>query len=145
MLAAIKFGNLHLLVLHFPIALILSAALADLAWRVTGREFFRAAGFYCIFLAALGSIPTAITGDALLDGMSPEGLQAKIATFHMIGGITTACLAGLAALLRIVRRNKLEKAWGWVYAVVIVLAVLAVSLTAHLGGILAWNSDYLSL
>jgi len=65
-----NFGTLHFQILHFPIALILAAALAELLALITRRDFFADAGKYCILGAALMAIPTVLAGDALADEMA---------------------------------------------------------------------------
>jgi uncharacterized membrane protein len=44
------FGKMHLLVLHFPIALIVAAAVADVLRLITRRPFFRNASLYSFWV-----------------------------------------------------------------------------------------------
>ena len=62
-----EIGKLHVLLVHFPIALALSAVLADFLLAITRKDYFRICGHYCLILAAIAIIPTAFTGDQLLD------------------------------------------------------------------------------
>lgn len=66
-------GKLHLLVLHFPLALIIVAALADALWLRWRKSLFREAGYYCILLGAMAAIPTMITGSMLIDTLKLRG------------------------------------------------------------------------
>src|SRR5262249_15939263 len=53
-------GKFHILVLHFPIALPLAAALGELlAWR---SLFPSRAGRFCTWLAAIAAVPTVLLG-----------------------------------------------------------------------------------
>lgn len=138
------FGKLHVLLVHFPIALALAAALADILWTVRRRDFLRHAAFYCIILAALGAIPTVIAGDALLESMNLTGELHEIAETHEALGITTMCVLCAAAVLRAIRRNQLKGWWLAGYGVLIFAAVVLVSLTGHFGGQIAFGVNYLS-
>ncbi|MFB3892812.1 MAG: DUF2231 domain-containing protein [Phycisphaerae bacterium] len=141
-------GVLHLLVLHFPIALIMAALLADALWLITRKAFFRAAGFYCIILGALSAIPTVITGDMLSDSMQFSGDRAALLETHEGLGITTMIVALVAASWRLVGSAWLARGtkFGWwphLYGLLIVAAGVLVTLTGHWGGMLLLGPDYL--
>ena len=55
-------GKLHVLVLHFPIAMAIAAVAADILWLITRRLIFRSAGAYCLVLTLIAAIPTIVTG-----------------------------------------------------------------------------------
>lgn len=139
-----ELGKLHVVLVHFPIALALSAALADLLWAATRREFFRHAGFYCLILAAISVIPVAITGDQLLDSMSLPPALAPLGETHQVLGIASLVLILLATAVRALRRNQPTGYWLIAYAVLIVAVATCISLTGHYGGMLAFGKDYLS-
>ncbi|MFA6132770.1 MAG: DUF2231 domain-containing protein [Phycisphaerae bacterium] len=137
------FGKLHLLVLHFPLALILAAGLADalsLRWR---GGFFRQAALYCLALGALAAIPTVITGSLLLDSLNLTGDAAGLGETHEGLGIAALCVALSALGLRVFRRNNLSGLWAIGYAAMIIGAVALVGLAGHWGGLLAFGRDYL--
>jgi uncharacterized membrane protein len=138
-------GKLHVVIVHFPIALSLSALLADIIWIAIRKDFFRSAGMYCLLLAALSVIPVAFTGDQLLDSMQ-QGLSGDIlsmAQTHKTLAIVSLTLIILAAIVRIYRQNNLQKGWLGAYYVLIVLVGIFISLTGHYGGMLAFGKDYL--
>jgi uncharacterized membrane protein len=131
---------------HFPIALSLSALLADIIWIAARKEFFRSAGMYCLLLAALSVIPVAFTGDQLLDSMQ-QGLSGDIlsmAQTHKTLALVSLTLIILAVIVRIYRQNNLQKGWLGFYFVLMVLIGGFISATGHYGGMLAFGKDYLS-
>ena len=136
-------GKLHVLLVHFPIALALSAALADILWAIWRRDFFRHAGFYCLILAALAVIPTVITGDLHLDAQHFKPATQAIAETHEGLGIATLCVLVPTAVLRAVRRNRPRRWWLACYVVMMVAVVVLVSLTGHWGGMVTFGPDYL--
>jgi uncharacterized membrane protein len=137
-------GKLHVLVLHFPIALILAAGLADMLWLLTRKAIFKDAGYYCIILGALGAIATVITGSMLIDTLNLTGEYHDLGETHEALGITTMIVAILAGGVRVFFRNRLPKIWAWVYGLLILSALTLVSITGHYGGMIAFGKDYLS-
>ena len=137
-------GKLHLLVLHFPLALILVAALADGLWLWRRKAVFREAGYFCIVLGAAASIPAMVTGLMLIDTLGLTSDAAALGEMHESLGIMTTTAAVLAAGVRVFGRNKLSGMWAWVYGVLIAAATVLVGLTGHYGGLLTFGKDYLS-
>lgn len=141
-----EIGKLHVILVHFPIALALSAVLADILWAATKKDFFRSAGMYCLILAAIAIIPTAYTGGALLD-MEQSTLKppyVEIAHIHRALAITSLCLVIAAAVVRSLQKNRPKGWWLAVYIVLIVLMAGFISATGHFGGMLTHGEDYLS-
>jgi uncharacterized membrane protein len=139
-------GKLHVVIVHFPIALSLSALLADIVWIAARKEFFRSAGMYCLLLAALSVIPVAFTGDQLLDSMQ-QGLSGdtlSMAQTHKTLALISLTLIILAVIVRIYRQNNLQKGWLGFYFGLMVLIGGFISATGHYGGMLAFGKDYLS-
>jgi uncharacterized membrane protein len=135
-------GKMHLQILHFPIALAMMAAVADLLWliRRKGRfaPAFKASGTFLIVAAAILAIPTVIAGDSLMEDFY-TGKVSGVVQWHANLGIITMCVLILAAGLRLVLVNRGTKWWPWVHGLLIVCAVGLVTVTAHLGGMLAWS------
>ena len=138
------FGKLHVLLVHFPIALGLAAALADLLWAIRKKDFFRQAGFYCLIMAAVAAIPTVITGDINLEGRHFVGQFHEIAETHEYLGIATLCVLLAAALLRAVRANRPKGWWLRLYGLLVVAIVVLITLTGHWGGKISFGPEYLS-
>ena len=141
-----EIGKLHVLLVHFPIALALSAALADFLFVVTRKDYFRICGLYCLVLAAIAIIPTAFTGDQLLDmeqsKLTPEYLS--IAHTHRNLAVISVVLVITAAIIRIAGKNHLKKWLLAAYTVLIILIFGFISATGHFGGMLTHGKDYLS-
>lgn len=135
-------GKLHLLVLHFPIALIVTAALADALWLWRRGGLLRDAGCWCIALGALACIPAVVTGFLLIGPMGME--ETPLGETHESLGLVTACVALAAAGIRVAWRNRLPRPWAWAYGVLMAGSVVLVSLTGHWGGMLAFGPNYLS-
>ena len=136
-------GKLHLLLVHFPIALLLAGVLGEALWAILRKGWFRSAARYCLVLGALGAIPTAITGSLRDDENPSTGERAALIDTHGNLGITTLCL-GIAAAALSVWRRPMKSYWLVAYIVILAATVVFVSLTGHYGGMVAFGRDYLS-
>ncbi len=137
-------GKLHLLVLHFPVALVLTVALADVIWLRWRKPIFQLAGYFCLLLGTLACIPTMATGLMLIDTLKFTPEEASLAETHETLGIMTVMVVVLAAVVRAWRKNKLSGMWACAYGLLIAGSVALVGVTAHYGGLLAFGKDYLS-
>ena len=132
-------GKFHLLLLHFPIALVVAAGLCE-AWSVWRRsprpsETVR----FCLWLAALTAIPTA--GLGWLYAADGSGLgSSQLLTAHRWLGTTAAVWLVITAVCveRDARRGLRSRA-AWL---LMTSAILVTALTAHLGGLLDRGSDF---
>lgn len=136
-------GRLHLVLLHFPIALILAAAVADVLWLIWRRPLFREGGFWCAILAGLAGIPTVALGFVLMSSMNLHGAQADLGEMHEHFGLASGIVAAVAGGVRLGFRNSLPGVWPWIYGVLIAAAAVLVSLAGYYGGELAWGQGFL--
>ncbi len=67
--------NLHVVWVHFPLALLVMGTLVELFSFLYRRHAFRAAGRWMIFLGALAGIPTAMSGIYALADVTRIGLS----------------------------------------------------------------------
>lgn len=148
-------GRLHPLVVHFPIALLLAATLAELGSRLRPAQaaWLQGATRACLWIAAAGA--AAAAGSGWLNAMH-EGYAAGHVDVHRWLGVGTAALTLLAlitselterAALRVRRTapDALPRAprRGWLLAALLVCTILVV-LAGHTGGVIAYGEDYLS-
>lgn len=129
-------GKLHPAVVHFPIALLVMALLADLMRQ-------RAAARFCLGFGTLGA--AAAAGLGWLAGESIVGKE-ELLFQHRWSGIAVAVLALITWILY--RRRTREDGPsggdpGWVRWLLVALALL-VSLAGHWGGELSWGEGYLN-
>jgi hypothetical protein len=121
------FGGLHLILLHFPIALITMTAFAELLFRWYRRPVFDAAARFMLISAAILIIPTAIFGWILSYSTPFEGLLGDMLQLHMWFGILTA---GFAIVVAFIREYKGR---GGLYYASLLLLFLLVTITGSLG------------
>jgi uncharacterized membrane protein len=126
----------HPAIIHFPIALFIASAVFELlaVWRK--QPLFASVAYYNLVGAALTLPLTIATGLGAwqwqLEGASIKGNL----RLHMISALTSALLIFLLSWIRWRFRMK-SISPGFAYFAVTILALMAITLTGHLGGILS--------
>jgi len=137
------FGRLHPSIVHFPIALLLAAAFAEVL-ILCGAHGLQPAVRFCVVLGFLGAVAAAslgwLAGEFAMQTKEPQ------LTWHRWLGVGTAVLA-LLVLLASEARARQEGPSPWTARTrwLLLLTAVVVSVTGHLGGILTHGKDYLSL
>ncbi len=129
-------GQLHPIVLHFPIGLLVAAALAELAFILRGQQRFRPAAEFCLLLGTLGSCAATISG-----WFFASDLEYALTSHRWLGIATT--LFALAACRLAVQVRELPAASAptraYRFALFATIALLVV--TSHLGGTATWSDS----
>jgi uncharacterized membrane protein len=133
-------GKFHPLVVHFPIALVLAAAAAELVVVATARQAWRTVAVANIRAAAALGVVTAITG--WLFALSPLVDASPSLEWHRWVGVAAAAGAIDAALLSR-RLPVLSRRSAFVYRFTLFVTALLVAITGHLGGALVWGAGFL--
>jgi uncharacterized membrane protein len=134
----LKLGELHLVFLHFPIALITMTVLAEILFKSHGNPLYENAARFMLISAAVLTPITALFGFALGFGQFYEGTMNDIYSWHRYFGIVTTILVLWAARLR---ENYIAgKALNLrSYYICLFFLFIAVNLTGLLGGALAFG------
>lgn len=136
-----KLGSLHVLVVHFPIALIVAAAMGEFwsAWQGvrTPTEPVR----FCVMLGTAGALAAAGIGWLQASNGYGAGMP-QILRLHRFMGTSTALWSIVAALLserdeRHGNRSLWFRAW-------LLIGAFLVAASAHLGGVLVHGENYFS-
>ncbi len=120
-------GTFHFVFLHFPIALISMAFVSELFYIWLLNPIFNYTTKFMLIAGAILSIPTALLGLTYSYTVNYNGPLVDFLWWHMWGGLTTAALSILTAILIMNRRSK-------IYYTCLFLLVIVVNLTAFLGG-----------
>jgi uncharacterized membrane protein len=133
-------GKFHPLLVHFPIALVLAAAAAELVVIVTTRQAWRTVALANIRAAAALGVVTVITG--WLFASSPLVDASPSLEWHRWVGVAGAAGAIGAAVLSW-RLHVLSRRSAFVYRFTLFFTALLVVITGHLGGALVWGAGFL--
>jgi len=135
-------GRFHPVVVHFPLALLLAAVLAELLARFGGWETARRAVPYLLCFAAPAALLAAALGLAMAAATRFAADQSAAFALHRAAGLATAGLSVLA-LLALRWRDASSRAKRALFLATLLLAGVAVALAGHQGGVLVWGADWL--
>lgn len=125
----------HVVLVHFPIGLFISAVVFDWAASWSERRGLREAAYYNLLFAAISTIPVMLTG-VLAWQFALEGQKLKGALLlHLALGWTTTILIWAIWWIHF-RARKLNLALPAYRVALESVAVMVVGLTGHLGGFL---------
>jgi hypothetical protein len=130
-------GKFHLLIVHFPIALMVAAAVGEFwpGWR--GRRAPSPAARFCIGLAAASAVPTVVLG--WLFALGKHGSSGLLPLHRWIGTVAGGWTVALAVSSEVDARRGLR---SWRTRVLLLAGVLLVGVTAHFGGLMVHGKDF---
>lgn len=135
-------GTLHPVLVHFPVALIVTAFVAEMLFVSKREKWFRDAARFMINAAAWVSVFAAAAGFALAAAMSFDPELATAFTIHRIAGVATPVIVFLAAGLGESARRTGQIWELLLYRVFLALAVVAVAVAGLNGGLLVYGVDF---
>jgi len=133
------FSKFHPLLVHFPIALVLAAAVAELVVITTARRPWRTVAIANIHAGAAMGVVAVITG--WLFASSPLVDASTSLEWHRWLGVGGAAGAIGAALLSS-RLDVPSHRSAFVYRLTLFVTALLVAITGHLGGTLVWGARF---
>jgi len=133
-------GRLHPLLLHFPIALVIVAAFAELVATLKSRRRWHIVSVANVRAAAVSAVATAATGWFLAASLSVDDGR----SLHWHGWLgTAAALATIGAAFTTVAIDRRPSTVRWAYRIALWTAAVLVGVTGHLGATLVWGADFL--
>lgn len=126
----------HVVLIHFPIALLIVAVAFDFLALRTKREGMAETAYYNLLVAAVSTLPVLVTGilawQFQLEGQRVKGILLQ----HIVLGSVSSLMIWLVWWIHF--RARRQKTPLPSYRIVVeVLAVVIVALTGHLGGFLS--------
>jgi mono/diheme cytochrome c family protein len=132
-------GKFHLLLLHFPIALLLAAGVAEL-WSVwTPSPSPSGVVRFCLCLGAAAVVPTVALGWLYALGGHGAGLPRLLALHRWLGTATGLWMIATVLFSEWDARRGVR---SWRVRLMLFAGVLLVVLTAHFGGVLVHGEDF---
>lgn len=138
------FGRLHPLVLHFPVALLLLAGALEFIRVFRDDARLGKLTVFLLAIGAVGAVMAAITGWVFAHESHPQQPMRTILAWHRWLGVTTAALTVLAWAAAHRWADDSRREARWLGRIVVWLAAGLLIVTAHLGALLVWGSDYFS-
>jgi uncharacterized membrane protein len=134
-------GRLHPMVVHFPIAFLIFAAILEFFTLKKFDSKFRPAIHLLVWIGAVSAVMAAVFGWLLADS---DGIEGELLDLHQQVGIATAILSLLVMffLQKISKEQKSKQIL--VYRSFLFIAAVGVSVTGHFGASLTHGEDFLT-
>ena len=132
--------HLHAMVIHFPIALLMTGFLAEGISFFYKKEFFTQAAFYLLVLGTLGTVVAYLAGNNAGEGME-EGPLKKVMDLHEQAATIALWLTAITAVFYSIiyffkYNSKWIKAAGFILFAVVIASIAR---TGYLGGQLVYK------
>ena len=137
------FGRMHPVLIHFPIALIVFALVAEVVSLFWKKPELRWTALLVLVCAAVTAIPAALAGWALSRDMLFAGRMAEIMTMHTWVGTSVVVAVWPLVFLRKWLDKHPSRRGRIIYLAGLGLLVAAIGLTVHLGGSLVYGLAFL--
>jgi mono/diheme cytochrome c family protein/uncharacterized membrane protein len=132
-------GKFHLLLLHFPIALVFAASVGE-SWSMWKRNPIPSETVrFCLWLGALAAIPTAVLGWLFAAAGNGAGSPQLLMAHRWLGTTAAVWLVVTAVLTE---RDARRGVRSLAVRILLMSGALIVTLTAHVGGLLARGKDF---
>ena len=126
----------HVVLIHFPIALFITAVVFDVIAQWTKRRSLAHAAYYNLLAAAISTVPVLATG-LLAWQFQLEGKKLKgILLLHLVFACVSSVMIWLVWWVHFRARRRTENLPSYHLAIEL-LAVGLVAVTGHLGGFLS--------
>ncbi|MES2827454.1 MAG: DUF1549 domain-containing protein [Bacteroidota bacterium] len=134
-------GHLHPLVVHFPISVIIIAAILELFTLKNYDSKLRPGIKVLVVIGAVSAAVSVVFGWILSSGGDYQGSRVDL---HKWTGIATAILALFTSILVYVITKKKTKLAVWSYRFILFLTAIGVTVAGHLGAELTHGDDFIS-
>ena len=135
-------GKFHPVAVHLPIALFLVAALAELLFLFTGAPLLRSAARFNLLVAVPATVASVLLGLAAAAGADYPEDYARTFQLHRTMGFVSM---GLGIITTTFSELSIRLRGGAVvktYRAALLLAVVAIATTGHLGGLLVFGLNH---
>jgi len=133
-------GRTHMAIVHFPIALIIAAAIFEVVRIVTRKDRPSPAALGCLVIAVVGAAMAATTGwwHADFDNRAGE----SVVELHRWVGIAGGSLGLVALVLGLIALGGDARVTRRLYVLVVLIASGAIGFAGHLGGETTFGEGY---
>ena len=130
---------IHPMVVHFPIALLITSVVFDFLATRWRHKSFQDAGFYTLIAGLLGAAVAVLTGAMAEELAEDTGIPESVLEIHeALGYATLLFFIGLLAL-RLLMRWKLIKEIPALYLAMGVAGIMILSAAGYFGGSLVYD------
>jgi uncharacterized membrane protein len=131
--------NLHPLLVHFPIALLLSYVALDWGGRIWKGRAFTEAAWYTLLLGLAGTLVTLITGLIAARGVPADSPALATLNVHKFISIATFAIFSIQAFCYARNRGKYTPGKQALHTVIQLAGVALIATTGYFGGELVYT------
>lgn len=137
-------GHFHPAIVHFPVALLLTALAAEGLFVARKERYYADAALFCATAAAWTAFPAFLVGFAAAAGRSFDPAAQHAFAIHRIAGIVAPMLAFLAAGMGHSTRRSGQVWELYLYRGFLAAAAVAVVVAGYYGGVIVHGASFLS-
>jgi uncharacterized membrane protein len=130
-------GHFHVILVHFPIALILAAAMAEILSLLLQRPALTSTARFCVFAGTAGAVAATVLGWFA----ASEESASETLTLHRWTGTGAAGLAVILAIVALADARRARR--GWLFRALLLASAMIVGIAAHFGGQLVHGTGFL--
>lgn len=134
-----KMPNIHPLIVHFPIALLSSFLLMEFLGLVAGKESFRTAATWMLYLGTIGALAAVLAGLWAAATVEHSEEAHKVLLTHRNFGITVLALSILLSIWRIYSRESFSRKGQVIHLAIAIIMVTIMALGADKGGLMVYK------
>lgn len=131
--------NIHPLLVHFPIALLISFFLLDFIGSILKKANMRDVAGYLLYLGTFSALCAVIAGFIAADSVAHGGNVHAIMERHKTFGLSVLSLATLLSTWRLLARGKIKGEINIFYLFLSAILSILISLGADLGGLMVYK------
>lgn len=131
--------HLHPMLVHFPIALLITSVLFDAVGTAFKRDGLREGALWLLVLGFLGGIGSVVSGVMVEEIAEKAGIAEALIERHETWAFVTMGIFGLLLVGRLFLRNQFARATMTAYFVVAAIGLGTLSVTGYFGGNLVYE------
>lgn len=135
-------GKYHPVVVHFPIALLVTALLVMVVGLLRPSPTLELLAYRLVYLAAAGAVLGALLGLAAGADVNYPSDMNEYFELHRLFGLGTTALSVLVAFAAYRAERVSTSGRRWLFRIFLVLSAAAVAIAAHLGATLVYGPDH---
>jgi len=130
---------LHPIIVHFPIALLITSVLFDAASRLFSRDSFREGALWLLILGLLSGIIATLAGFWAEEVAEKAGIAESMIETHESLAFATLAIFGLLLVWRLYLRNQFSRQTLAIYFLIATVGVGTLGATGYYGGDLVYE------
>ncbi len=131
--------HLHPMLVHFPIALLITSVLFDAIGAAFRQDSLREGALWLLGLGLLGGLGAVLSGDMAEEVVEKAGIAEALLERHETWAFVTMGIFGVLFVGRVFLRNHFTTLTLAIYLVIALIGIGTLSVTGYFGGDLVYE------